>query len=388
MNLDNILKNIKITDVHTHLFPFHWHKLHLSGIINVLDYHYLIAEFLINSKHEPRKFYNLSKIDRAKEIWECLFKKNLPVSEATRSVIHLLNILNINPECNFENLIKQYTNKTKDFESFENTIFETAGIEKVIMTNNPIDETERHYYQYCYDSQSLQHERYLFSIRLDDYFNFYINNEMEIDAIIEDIKKWREKLNPVYLALSPNEKLTTKYKYLLDMINQITDEMDIPIFLFIDSKRDINPDFKLAGDGIYNNSLEKIESILQTFPDVQFFITSLSRENQYELTVLARKFQNIKIFGIWWFLNNDYFIEEVSKMRINLLGNNFIPFHSDARVLDQLVFKWDRFKNIFTKVYCDYISELKNNGINVKNHDIINALTTLFRLNMENVKYE
>jgi hypothetical protein len=29
----------------------------------------------------------------------------------------------------------------------------------------------------------------------------------------------------------------------------------------------------------------------------------LSRENQHELCVVARKFRNVHIFGCWWFTN-------------------------------------------------------------------------------------
>ena len=33
-------------------------------------------------------------------------------------------------------------------------------------------------------------------------------------------------------------------------------------------------------------------------------------------------------------------------MRIELLGTSFIPQHSDARVLDQLIYKWDHSRQI------------------------------------------
>jgi hypothetical protein len=67
-------------------------------------------------------------------------------------------------------------------------------------------------------------------------------------------------------------------------------------------------------------------------------LTMLSRENQHELTVTARKFRNLMIFGCWWFLNNPTLINEITSMRFELLGTTVIPQHSDARILDQLVF--------------------------------------------------
>jgi hypothetical protein len=49
----------------------------------------------------------------------------------------------------------------------------------------------------------------------------------------------------------------------------------------------------------------------------------LARENQHELAVLARKFRNLHIFGCWWFLNNPSLVDEVTRMRVELLGLSF-----------------------------------------------------------------
>ncbi len=51
----------------------------------------------------------------------------------------------------------------------------------------------------------------------------------------------------------------------------------------------------------------------------------LARENQHELCVTARKFPNLMIFGCWWFLNNPSLIEEITQMRLDLLGLSMIP---------------------------------------------------------------
>ena len=37
---------------------------------------------------------------------------------------------------------------------------------------------------------------------------------------------------------------------------------------------------------------------------------------------------------------NPSIIEEITEERVELLGTSFVPQHSDARVLDQLVYKW------------------------------------------------
>ena len=87
-----------------------------------------------------------------------------------------------------------------------------------------------------------------------------------------------------------------------------------------------------------------------------------ARENQHELCVYARKFGNLLPFGCWWFLNNPSLIEEITRMRVELLGTSFIPQHSDARVLDQLLYKWEHSKEIIGKVLIDKFGEMSRAG--------------------------
>ena len=86
-------------------------------------------------------------------------------------------------------------------------------------------------------------------------------------------------------------------------------------------------------------------------------VTFLARENQHEAAVAARKFGNLMLFGCWWFVNNPSLIDEITRMRVELLGTSFIPQHSDARVLDQLIYKWDHSRKIVAKVLTDKFAE-------------------------------
>jgi len=87
-------------------------------------------------------------------------------------------------------------------------------------------------------------------------------------------------------------------------------------------------------------------------------VTMLARENQHELCVTARKFGNLLVFGCWWFVNNPSLIEEITRMRIELLGTSFVPQHSDARILDQLLYKWDHTRAVLARVLTDKYADL------------------------------
>jgi hypothetical protein len=67
-------------------------------------------------------------------------------------------------------------------------------------------------------------------------------------------------------------------------------------------------------------------------------------------------------FGCWWFLNVPSIISEMTTERMELLGPTFIPQHSDARVLEQLVYKWDHSRSIIGKVLADKYADLAAAG--------------------------
>ena len=86
--------------------------------------------------------------------------------------------------------------------------------------------------------------------------------------------------------------------------------------------------------------MSAVHRLCRVHPDNRFLVTMLSRENQHELCVAARKFANLMPFGCWWFLNNPSIVSEITRERLELFGPTFVPQHSDARILEQLLYKW------------------------------------------------
>ena len=66
-------------------------------------------------------------------------------------------------------------------------------------------------------------------------------------------------------------------------------------------RRNVNPALRAAGDGLGRADMGAVERLCAENPDVRFLVTVLSRENQHELCVAARKFANLMPFGCWWF---------------------------------------------------------------------------------------
>jgi len=143
-------------------------------------------------------------------------------------------------------------------------------------------------------------------------------------------------------------------------------------------KKLVNPDLRLAGDSVGKGDINTLEYLCSKYPDNKFMVTMLSRENQHELCVVARKFKNVLVFGCWWFLNNPVLIEEITRMRLELLGSGFIPQHSDCRVLDQMIYKWDHSKKIIENVRLDKYSDILKTGWIIDESEIKRDINKLF----------
>ena len=93
--VENTLNKIKILDIHTHLFPPQHENYYLSGLVDTLNYHYLIAELFVSTNINIEKFKSLDKLQKAEMVWNELFDKRTPVSEACKGVLTILKSLSI-----------------------------------------------------------------------------------------------------------------------------------------------------------------------------------------------------------------------------------------------------------------------------------------------------
>ena len=140
----------------------------------------------------------------------------------------------------------------------------------------------------------------------------------------------------------------------------------------------MNPRLRSAGDGLGRADVSAVERLCAAHPEVRFLATFLSRENQHELCVAARKFSNLMPFGCWWFLNNPSIISEITRERLELLGTSFIAQHSDARVLDQLIYKWQHSRRVVADALYDAYESLLRDGRPVTREEIERDAALLF----------
>ena len=146
----------------------------------------------------------------------------------------------------------------------------------------------------------------------------------------------------------------------------------------IGSKVRVNPALNDAGDMVGKSDIASVVNLCREFSNNKFFVTMLARENQHELCVLARKFRNLHIFGCWWFTNVPVLIDEITRMRVELLGLSFTPQHSDARVLEQIIYKWQHSRRIIARILVEKYTELGQTGWQTTRPEVERDVKDLF----------
>jgi len=68
----------------------------------------------------------------------------------------------------------------------------------------------------------------------------------------------------------------------------------------------------------------------------------------------------------------------MTRMRLELIGLSVTPQHSDARVLDQLIYKWRHSRAMIIKVLIEKYEELLQTGWHVTDAEIERDLKNLF----------
>ncbi|MBE3576630.1 MAG: glucuronate isomerase [Limnochordales bacterium] len=364
-----------VTDIHTHLYPPDSPQL-LFGIDELLSYHYLIAEALRVSDLPYETFWELPRRKQADFIWATLFVNRSPVSEACRGVLTTLAGLGLDVS---RRDLEGYRTALADLSITEyvDRVLAVANVRYVVMTNDPFDPTERAYWLSA--GRGARDPRFLAALRLDPLLLAWPRvvpqlvvagyrvrtGETGLDAqTLGEIRRfladWIERLEPVYLAVSlppefaypdhSGKEEAIRTQLIEEAVLPSARQYGLPLALMIGVKRQVNPALRVAGDGVGKAAISAVEHLCASFPENKFMVTMLSRENQHELAVVARKFRNLLPFGCWWFLNNPSLVTEITRMRMELLGTSFVPQHSDARVLDQLIYKWAHARAIIAEV--------------------------------------
>jgi len=398
--VDDVLAGTSFIDIHTHLFTPALGSLGLWGIDELLTYHYLEAELFRFSPITPEQYWTLSKSQRADLVWKTLFVENTPLSESSRGVIAVLDALKLDTASKSLEPLRAYFRK-QTLDDYIPRVFRLAGITHAVMTNDPLDPEEAVRW-----TRGIETDPHFPAVlRIDRILNQWSAHHDALAAqgygvdanaggqTMRELRRffadWVERMKPVYMAVSledtflfPVDDIRTRL--FREAVLPACREFGLPMSLMIGVRRLINPALRLAGDGVGRADMHAVQNIALEFPENRFLISMLSRENQHELCVIARKFRNLLPFGCWWFLNNPSIVEEMTRERLEMLGTSFIPQHSDARILEQVIYKWRNTRRTIGPILARSYKLLIADGRNVSRDDVQRDVNRLFRTNFEN----
>ncbi len=184
--INEIVIETPITDIHTHTYPPGFGNLMLWGIDELLTYHYLIAETMRYIDMPYEKFWALSKKEQADIAWKTLFLDRSPISEACRGVLTTLQELGLDTESRNLDGYREYF-KSLDPESYVDEVFEIAGLESLVMTNDPFDDLERPLWL----SGVKKDSRFHAALRIDGLLNMW-------DSALPRLKEWGYEVQKRY----------------------------------------------------------------------------------------------------------------------------------------------------------------------------------------------
>ena len=360
--------DVTITDVHTHLFsPAHGNLL-LWGVDELLTYHYLVAELFTVAPREltAEAFWQMPKTAQADLVWEHVFIRHGALSEAARGAVTTLGRLGLDVAGRDLGGVRQWFAE-QNADEYLDKVFDLAGLDYAVMTNNPFVPEE----VACWEESLPVPACLRTALRIDPLTDNWAAAAEAMSAAGYDVQArgsgdsyanarrfladWAKRIAPMYLAAS----MPSNFAYpdpgpggeaIDEVIIPAARQLALPVALMIGVRRSVNPALRDGGDGVGVSDVAAVQNLCSRFPDVKFLVTMLSRVNQHELCVCARKFGNLHLFGCWWFCNDPSIIEEMTLQRLELLGAAFTANHSDARVLDQLIYKWAHTRQVVADV--------------------------------------
>ncbi|HXE55822.1 MAG TPA: hypothetical protein VN541_22550, partial [Tepidisphaeraceae bacterium] len=313
--------------------------------------------------------------------------------------ITVLRQLGLNPN---EPDLKNYREffRGLDPSGYVDKVLKLSNVRTVVMTNDPFDPVEREIW--------LKHPevdpRFKGVLRIDPLLlgwpgvgqtlsamGYRAASELagqSISEIRRFLNEWADRLGALYVAVSlppswryPQSDACTRV--IDEAVLPVCRERNLPFAMMIGVTRQANPQLRLAGDSLAKADTTSLERICAAHPRNKFMCTMLSRENQHELAVAGRLFPNLLVFGCWWYVNNPSIIDEITRMRVELLGPTFTPQHSDARILDQLIYKWDHSRQIIGRVVKEKFGDLAAAGWKVTPEQIRQTVSGYLAGNFE-----
>jgi hypothetical protein len=393
-------QRLVVDDWHTHLLgPLAGSALSLHGVDHLLTYHYVRRKLFAGGHVSPQEFSGWDLEKQGDFTWRTLFvdPPSDGFDEGCHGVVVAMRELGLDPNASTLVEARQFYADT-DAQAIQQRCLQLAGVNHVVGTQDVFNDAERDYYE----NGEWDEDRYYSAFRLDELVLHYpravaklkswgygVDDDPGSAGSVAEIRRfitdWHGKLHHVvYGACSfpptcrVHDTQTQEGTILHRAVLPVLAQLKLPFFMMPGPIRRLSPTWGDAGDGVGLCDMQPYQQLIQQHPQNAFFITPLHNANQYDASVLTCHFDNVIVVGHWWFNLHPGLVEADLRMRLEMTGARFIAFNSDARVMENLVPKWKRFRQILSKVVADKYLDLHRGGRQVTRAGIARTLAAMF----------
>lgn len=402
-----IVFGFRTVDLHTHLMPpaaddprflqDGGERLCLYGPEANMLYHYVSRRSLARGTYTPAEFKDPTQLrELADRVWAEDFRDQLVTDEGRLGVLTSMKLLGLNPNAPDLSDWRAFVTDS-DPSTLLDTFMDHAGVTQIVMTNDPANDRERRYYDAIATEQLPWDKRFVPALRLDTFLLKYREagrtalqrmgyggDRSDIYRVLDEYCKILPGVAYVACSFSPEMNVADTDSpvgsMLAEYVLPFCRDRKLPFFLMPGPQRGLNPTWGNAADGAGNCDMDPYKRLIERWRDVMFLITPLYEANLFDCDVMACHSQNLVPIGHWWFNLTPSSAEITLRRRLSMLGDRFITFNSDARVGENLISKWSRYREILAKVLTDFVNVQLQLGVEVTEESVRKLLTTIFTI--------
>ncbi len=382
-------------DIHTHLFPWvpgsGFQSFAFFGPRRSVAYHYtygrVFAENRLSDK-ALRRYGKMSLVDQSDYLIAELKKGGQEVCEASKGLVTMAHNLGIKTGSRclgdiFGDWVTLFESMSEA--EYVDHVFDLSPVKRVISTNSIFSRAE---YDAIYskpDQMELwDRKRFGFALRLDELIHkrkkdgtlkaefAQLAREMGFPEAAGDIRKsktqkatlalvrhWVAEFGAEYAAVSLHgstrfgKKNDFAVLVLENAVIPACVDAKIPVVLMPFVRRQIKPLHLNAGDVVMDGDVDGLIDFMSRHKEAFFLVTPLNGNHHNALVMGTRALGNVCLWGHWWINLIPVTIETQMKERFQNLGFAHFGVNSDARILDQILYKFDHYFHILKRVLVD-----------------------------------
>ena len=387
--LFDTLCSIPLIDPHTHIDPL---SPHCETLADILTYHYYTE--LVHSAGMPREVIEHPDLSAKEKLSRLIdFLDRIDNTIQHEWIMEMCRVFfgfhedALTPE-NWESVYDSSEKKMAS-DSWETSVLETSGIEKVFLTNDfddPLEGWDTQRYVPCLRCDDLvfhlsrpqvqgrlEHVTNIsvkdvrtFSMAIASLFEHFTSHGAKACAIslppdFLPVSRIPADIDPLLQQLFLGKNLSESehravQQYVFWQLAQCCQEYNLPFQLMIGVHRQVYRRGVYQGQDLFDQqtSLFQFRELFNAFPNVKFPISVLTSSQNQELVAYSWIFPNVYCFGHWWYSNVPTFIDRDERARIQAVPKTKqMGWYSDVYKLEFALPKCHMYRRVLANILAE-----------------------------------